>query len=199
MHSCSHRCTAHRGATTPRHLGNRSDRWAPQGAYRCAGDDQWIVVAVVTDDEWRAACAVLDRDDLAGLSLDERQARYDELDQVIADWTRDRDPQDAMELLQEAGVPAGRILDTGDIHEDPQLLRAASGRTCPTRRCTGTSRPGIAWRLVECNPSLVRHSPLFGEHTREVLSGLVGLSDGEIDALYEAGVCADEPVNPGVG
>jgi hypothetical protein len=46
---------------------------------------------------------------------------------------------------------------------------------------------------------LVRHSPLFGEHTREILSSLVGLSDAEIDALYEAGVCAEEPVNPGVG
>jgi crotonobetainyl-CoA:carnitine CoA-transferase CaiB-like acyl-CoA transferase len=58
---------------------------------------------------------------------------------------------------------------------------------------------GIAWRLVECNPTLVRHAPLFGEHTREILSTLAGLSDDEIDALYEAGVCADAPVNPGLG
>jgi crotonobetainyl-CoA:carnitine CoA-transferase CaiB-like acyl-CoA transferase len=188
-----------RGETTPRHLGNRSDRWAPQGAYQCAGADQWIVVAVVTDEEWRAACAVLGRDDLAGLDLAERQARHDELDRVIADWARTRDPQDAMELLQEAGVPAGRILDTGEIHEDPQLNRRHFWSYMAHPKMHRYKQAGIAWRLVECNPALVRHSPLFGEHTREILSTLVGMTDAEIDGLYEAGVCADEPVNPGVG
>src|SRR5205085_11375219 len=78
-----------RGVTTPRHMGNRSERWAPQGAYRCAGDDQWIVLSVVTDDEWRACCAGLGRDDLAGLDLAERPSRPDEPDPGIGDWARD--------------------------------------------------------------------------------------------------------------
>ena len=47
--------------------------------------------------------------------------------------------------------------------------------------------------------ALVRHAPMFGEHTRELLTTVVGLSDADIDELYDAGVCADEPVNPGVG
>ncbi len=188
-----------RGEKTPRHMGNRSERWAPQGTYKCAGNDRWIVVAVVTDQEWQACCAVLGRDDLAGLTLDERQARHDELDAVIAAWAQDRDPQDAMEILQAAGVPAGRILDTGDIHDDPQLLRRHFWVYLPHPRMHRYKQAGIAWRLVECNPTLVRHAPLFGEHTRELLSTAAGLSDEEIDALYAAGVCADQPVNPGLG
>jgi len=188
-----------RGETTPRHLGNRSDRWAPQGTYRCAGEDQWIVVSVVTDDEWRACCAVIGRDDLAGLDLAERQARHDELDEVLADWARDRDPQDAMEDLQNAGVPAGRVLDTGDIHEDPQLLRRHYWVHMPHPQMHRYKQAAIAWRLVECNPQPIRHSPLFGEHTRELLTTVVGMSDADVDELYAAGVCADEPVNPGVG
>ena len=58
---------------------------------------------------------------------------------------------------------------------------------------------GVAWRLVECNPTLVPPPPLFGEHTRDVLAGVVGLSDDEIDALYDAGVTSEAPVNPEVG
>ena len=187
------------GETAPRHHGNRSERWAPQGAYQCAGADQWIVVSVVTDEEWQACCAVLGRDDLASLTLAERQARHDELDEVLATWARDLDPQDAMEDLQAAGVPAGRILDTGDIHEDPQLLRRHFWVHLPHPQMHRYKQAGIAWHLVECNPALVRHAPMFGEHTRELLSTVVGLSDADIDALYAAGVCADEPVNPGVG
>lgn len=187
------------GETAPRHHGNRSERWAPQGAYRCAGTDQWIVVSVVTDDEWRACCGVLGRDDLAGLGIDERHARHDELDGVLAEWASAGDPQDAMEILQEAGVPAGRILDSGEIHEDPQLIRRHFWVHLPHPQMIRYKQAGIAWRLVECNPSLVRHAPFFGEHTREVLSTVVGLTDVEIDELYAEGVCADEPVNPVVG
>lgn len=187
------------GESNPRHFGNRSERWAPQGAYQCAGADQWIVVSVVTDDEWRACCGVIGRDDLADLSLEERQARHDELDQILAGWARDLDPQDAMEDLQEAGVPAGRILDTGEIHEDPQLLRRHFWVHMPHPKMIRYKQAGIAWRLVECNPSLIRHSPLFGEHTREVLTTIAGLTDADVDELYAAGICADEPVNPGVG
>ena len=130
----------------------------------------------------------------------ERQARHDELDAVISDWARDRDPQDAMEVLQEAGVPAGRVLDSGDIHDDPQLLRRHFWVYLPHPRMHRYKQAGIPWRLVECNPTLQRHAPLFGEHTREILSTLGGLGDDEIDALYEAGRVrrrAGEP-RPGV-
>jgi crotonobetainyl-CoA:carnitine CoA-transferase CaiB-like acyl-CoA transferase len=57
----------------------------------------------------------------------------------------------------------------------------------------------VSWRLLECNPTLTRHAPFFGEHTREILSDVVGLSAEEIDELYAAGVTGDEPVNPGIG
>ena len=188
-----------RGETAPPHFGNRSSRWAPQGVYRCAGEEQWVVVSVVTDDEWRACCAVIGREDLAGLTLEERQARHDELDHVLSAWAANRDPQDVLEELQAAGVPAGRVLDTADMHEDPQLLRRRFWVHLPHPKMHRYKQAAIAWRLVECNPSPQRHSPLFGEHTREVMSTVAGMTDGEIDELYAAGVSADEPSNPGLG
>ena len=192
------------GEVEPPHTGNRSRRWAPQGAYRCAdfrgaGSDQWIVLSVVTDDEWRACCEVVGRSDLASLSLDERQARHDELDEVITAWTVQRDPQEAMEVLQAAGVPAGRVLDTSEIHDDPHLLRRRFWVYLPNPKMHRYKQANVSWHLVECNPTLTRHAPFFGEHTREVLTAIAGLTDEEVDQLYAAGVCADEPTNPGVG
>ena len=57
----------------------------------------------------------------------------------------------------------------------------------------------VVWRLAEAAPRVTRHSPLFGEHTRAVLTGVAGLTDAEVDALYAAGATADAPINPGVG
>jgi crotonobetainyl-CoA:carnitine CoA-transferase CaiB-like acyl-CoA transferase len=187
------------GETAPPHLGNRSDRWAPQGAYRCLGEEQWLVVAVTDDEEWRSACAVVGRPDLAGLTLEARRARHDELDRVLGAWAREQDPQDAMEDLQAAGVPAGRVLDTGAVHDDPQLLRRGFWVHLPHPQMHRYKQGHVSWRLVEANPSLTRHSPLFGEHTREVLTAVAGLTDDDVDALYAAEITADEPTNPGVG
>ena len=187
------------GEAEPQHLGNRSQRWAPQGAYQCAGADQWIVVSVVTDDEWRSCCAVIARPDLADLDLSERQARHDELDEVLAGWAIGLDPQEAVEQLQAAGVPAGRILDTSEIHDDPQLLRRRFWIYLANPKMHRYKQANISWRLIECNPSLSRHAPFFGEHTREVLTTVAGLTDAEVDDLYAAGVTADEPSNPVVG
>jgi crotonobetainyl-CoA:carnitine CoA-transferase CaiB-like acyl-CoA transferase len=188
-----------RGVREPVHHGNRSDRWAPQGAYHCAGIQQWVVLSVVNDQQWHGLCTLLGRGDLASLEFADRQARHDELDDLISEWARELDPQDAMEQLQSVGVPAGRVLDTGDIHDDPQLLRRGFWVYLPHPQMQRYKQAGVSWRLVECHPTLGRNSPLFGEHTREVLTTLAGMSDAEIDALYEAGVTADAPVNPGIG
>lgn len=183
----------------PIHRGNRDARYAPQGAYPCRGVEQWLVISVTTDEQWRALCEVIRALDLAGLSNDERHERHDEIDARIVAWSELQDPQVAMENLQRLGVPAGRVLDTFDIHDDPQLN--ARGYWCylPHPRMDPWRQPVSSWRLVEANPTLKMHAPLFGQHNHEILGGLLGKSEAEIARLYELGVCADAPVNPGVG
>ncbi len=187
------------GEKQPPHLGNRSLRWAPQGAYQCRGEGDWLVIAITNDREWRAATAVVGREDLASMTLEERRSRHDELDTILAAWASAQDPQDAMEILQEAGVPAGRVLDSSQVHDDLQLLRRGFWVYLPNPKMQRYKQANVSWRFVECNPTLRRHAPTFGEHTREVLTGIAGLSDAEVDDLYAAGISADEPVNPGIG
>jgi crotonobetainyl-CoA:carnitine CoA-transferase CaiB-like acyl-CoA transferase len=188
-----------RDGAPPVHLGNRSTRWAPQGAYRCQGKEQWVVVSAVTDEQWRACAACIGRDDLATLTVDERHARHDELDVAISAWAAAQDPQDAMDALQAAGVPAGRVLDTATIHDDPHLTERGFWVELPNPKMHAFKQAGIAWRYAECESRLTRHAPFFGADTREVLTGVAGLSQGDVDELYAAGVTADAPVNPGVG
>jgi benzylsuccinate CoA-transferase BbsF subunit len=183
----------------PAHRGVRSERWAPQGVYRVAGDDQWLALSVTDDAEWVALCGWLGRDELASLSLDERRARHDELDGLIGAALAARDPQDTMESLQSAGVPAGRVLNTGDIHDDVQLQRRGFWQYLPHPAMIRYKQAGIAWQLTDLKPRSRRHAPLFDEHTREILLEVCGYSEAEIAELYEAGVCATAPVNPGHG
>lgn len=187
-----------RGEEAPQH-GNRDSRFAPQGVYRCVGSEQWLAISVRTDHEWRALAAVAGADSLAGLSFRERLERHDELDALLGAWAAGQEPQAAMETLQGAGVPAGRVLDSEQIHDDRHLAARGYWVELPHPRMHAWKQPTTTWRFFEANPQLRRHAPLFGEHTREVLSTLLGVSEDELDALQAQAVIGDAPLNPGIG
>ena len=184
---------------SPVHYGNRHARIAPQGVYPCAGEDQWLALSARTDAEWAALARVIGAAELAALSVMERRARHDELDRRIESWTRAQQPSAAAATLQGVGVAASRVLDACAIHDDPHLEARGYWVKLPHPLMPTWKQPASAWRLVEARPEPRRHAPLFGEHNREILCGLLGLAESELDALAAAGVIGDAPVNPGVG
>jgi benzylsuccinate CoA-transferase BbsF subunit len=102
------------------------DDAAPHNAYRCAGDDQWVTIAIMTDDQWRRFKAVLGHPSWTNTrSLDTaagRVAAAARLDEHIAAWARSRSPGYIQTLCQQAGVPAGVVQSGQDLAEhDPQL------------------------------------------------------------------------------
>ena len=121
------------------------------------------------------------------------------MDRRIGAALASMDPQEAMERLAKAGVPAGRVLNTVDIHNDPHLEARGYWVELPHPRMAPWKQPRASWQFKEAQPAMKRHAPLFGEHNREILSGLLGLSDAEIAELERLEVIADAPVNPGIG
>lgn len=183
----------------PVHRGNRHPVWAPQGVYPCQGEQQWLALSVRSDAEWKALAGVIGAPELAGLSLETRRARHDELDARITAWTAAQEAQPAQDALQELGIPAARMLDSDSVHWDAHLLSRDYWDFMKHPRMQPYPQPAPAWRLLEVNPCPRRPAPMFGEHNREILGGLLGLSEAELTELAEAGVIAAAPVGAGVG
>ena len=105
--------------------GNRDRRFAPQGAYRAAGEDVWIALSVQSDADWAALCEVIDRDDLladsALFTLEGRISRHDEIDVAIEAWTSQREQYEAAWELQRGGVSAAPILANWQVLHDPHI------------------------------------------------------------------------------
>lgn len=179
----------------PVHRGNRDPRWFAQGVYRCAGEEQWLAVTFRTRGEWERAAALLGIDP----ALPGGPADHDLIDARMSAALADRDPQDVFELLAGAGIPAGRVLDTVTIHEDPHLAARRYWVELSHPRMHPWKQPRTAWRLREADPWPRRHAPLFGEHNDEILRGLLGLSAEQVEELRREGVIGNAPVNPGVG
>jgi crotonobetainyl-CoA:carnitine CoA-transferase CaiB-like acyl-CoA transferase len=108
--------------------GNRSPYKlaAPHGAYRCVGDDRWIAIAITNDEEWRSLVRAMGTPSWTQqpkfATLSARLLHQDELDDLVSEWTKDKDPFALQEQLQKAGVPAGVCQTAQDrVERDPQL------------------------------------------------------------------------------
>jgi crotonobetainyl-CoA:carnitine CoA-transferase CaiB-like acyl-CoA transferase len=151
----------------PVRFGNRHPNFVPHGCFRCAGDDTWIVVAVSGDAMWSRLCTVLGREDWAADETLKRAAGRrgieDEIEAAIADWTSTRVPEDAMNVLQAAGIASGVARLPIELLNDPQLHargfiqevdRAFIGRhPQPSRLRFAPRRPPSANTIVKCWPA----------------------------------------------
>lgn len=164
--------------------GNRGPGADPQGLYRCRGDDEWVAIAAPDD----AAHASLAR--LVGL----RGAGPDEADTLVADWAARRSAPEAVEALRAGGVAAARVTPAAELLGDPQLLARGFWETIDhpvagTFLCTGMpfafrGRPRCWLRRVP---------PLYGQHTDEVLKGMLGRDEHDLAALRAAGATSARP------
>jgi crotonobetainyl-CoA:carnitine CoA-transferase CaiB-like acyl-CoA transferase len=176
--------------------GNRHPIYAPQGVYRAAGDDEWVAISVRDDRDWQALGRVLgdpewQRDpELA--TAGGRRRRHDEIDGQIEAWTSQRAARQIEAALQGAGVPAGAVLDFRQLWHDPQLNARGAFREIVHPAFGVEVRSTSQWERGPLAPPIDRPAPCFGQHNREVLTGILGLDKAAIGQLECDGVIANE-------
>ena len=173
----------------PMRKGNEHDILAPHNCYRCIGEDRWISIAVASAQEWKALCEVMGK---PGLAEDPKFAdmynRYEnrkELDDILGEWTRDKDAFQLTETLQKAGVAAFPSMSSKDLFEDKHLRSRGvyAQVNHPFMGNDWVITP--PWRLSE-TPALVRrHSPVLAEDNDHVFAELLGISQEEIKQLED--------------
>jgi crotonobetainyl-CoA:carnitine CoA-transferase CaiB-like acyl-CoA transferase len=165
----------------PQPRGNFSPCYVPHGAYRCAGDDDWISVTVRGDAEWRSLCAVvpgLAR--MADLGFHERVHQRATIDDALCAWFLSQRADTAAAMLLRAGIPAASLANSVDLATSSHL-----GERGFWEPHGDGALPGLPWRA-----SFGRRSgaaPDLGADTDAVLRDVLDLSHDDIDALRRSG------------
>ncbi len=176
-----------------RRNGNRGPGASPQGVYRCAGDDQWVALAAMDDDARVSSARIIARPELGPDEAGWRE-RADEIDKLISDWTARRSVAEAVDALRAGGVAAARVTAPAALLSDPQLLARGFWETVDhpvagTFLCTGMpfAFVGKPRRWIQRVP------PLYGQHTSEVLGGVLGRDEQDLVELRDAGATSTRP------
>lgn len=175
---------------TPSGMGNRDPEMVPHGIYPAQGEDRWLALAVQTDQQWQALCAVMNKPELAQDSrfaaTATRLMHQDELDEIISAWTRTQD-RFAMEgQLQARGVAAGAVLGLYELAHDQQLQHR--GHFVPLEHHTlgKITVEGSRFRMSRTPAEVKRSAPTWGQDNQYVLEEILGYSEEKITELIAA-------------
>lgn len=181
------------GAATERR-GNRSLDHAPQGVYRCSGDDRWVALTVTDDACWQRLVDLVGDPVLTGLRdvlLATRVERHDDIDAAIERWTSTRDAHEVAATLQASGIPAFPAVTTADLVDDEHLRARGFMVTWDQVDIGPMTWPGYPIHFERRGYDVVG-APGLGADNGAVLARL-GYGDDEITRLRSDAVVADAP------
>jgi crotonobetainyl-CoA:carnitine CoA-transferase CaiB-like acyl-CoA transferase len=178
-------------------IGNRHQRYAPHNRYPSAGDDRWVTIACESDEAFAGLCKAIGWPELifdpSFATNAARKQNEDALDSLIGEWTAVRGHYEAMHQLQRFGVAAGAVLTIPELLSDPHLRErgAWAPHTHPDAGTWDMETP--PWKLSRTPGHIRLPAPGFGQHNSYVFRDLLGLPESQIEALYTAGLTADNP------
>jgi benzylsuccinate CoA-transferase BbsF subunit len=151
------------------------------------GEERWIAIACTDDEMWKRLADALGIAIRKWDHLDGRLRDVDEIEECVAMHTRERTAEAVAQTLQGRGVEAVPVADLVDARTDASLVRR--GHFVELEHpCMGPStyeRNGF--RMTDAASGYNSPSPLLGEDTNAVLSGVLGLAEAEIERLRRDG------------
>jgi crotonobetainyl-CoA:carnitine CoA-transferase CaiB-like acyl-CoA transferase len=165
----------------PQPQGNHSGRYVTHGVYRCAGEDDWISIAVTTDQEWSRLCAIVPAlSPMAGLAFRECAAQRVSIDSALAAWVRPHTAEAVASEFLKAGIPAAALATSRDLVASDHLLERGFWEAHGTGLL-----PGLPWRASFGRVSGV--APELGADTETVLRDVLNMSSDQVSALRQSG------------
>jgi crotonobetainyl-CoA:carnitine CoA-transferase CaiB-like acyl-CoA transferase len=182
---------ARTGTAAPR---RRPSDNPPGGIYPCKpggpNDYVYLLTSRANAEHWPRLLKLIGREDLIGdaryATPDSRLQHEAEIDAIVSGWTQLRTKDEAMTQLSAVGVPAGAVLDSNELINEPSFRERGILQTMRHGERTMTMP---TWP-VRFNgvPTEVKPAPLLGEHTADVLADWLGLDADAVAGLRRDGI-----------
>jgi CoA:oxalate CoA-transferase len=163
---------------------------APRGAFRC--QDGYLALNIPDDIQWRRLCEAMGRKDL---QEDPRTAdgtarggNMEWIRPIIELWLADKTRSEAVDLLQQYGVPSGPVYTAEDVFADPHIAARHMLVTVDDPVAGPRKYARTPLHLSDTPEIPTEPAPQLGEHTSPILRDVLGYNQAQIEELREHGV-----------
>ncbi len=164
---------------------------APSNIYPTK-DEQFILIAANQDTVFKRLCDAMGQPELGE---DERYATHTargavqkELDDLISEWTQTLDAKKLEELMEEHGIPSGKIYTPIDMLEDAHFRAREAIVTTMHPTFGELKMQNVAPKLSKTPGNIRRPGPELGQHNKEIYGGVLDMSAKQISELAEKGI-----------
>lgn len=162
----------------------------PSNIYLCK-DGKYVVIGANGDSIFKRLCQMINREDLAAderFQTNEGRSGYaDYLDKEIGKWASQHNLKDALEQLDQSGIPSGPIYSVADMVKDPHFLARKMVEEVDVENLGKLKMPGIIPKLSKTPGGTEWAGPTLGEHNEDVFKKYLGLNEAEIKSLQVNG------------
>jgi crotonobetainyl-CoA:carnitine CoA-transferase CaiB-like acyl-CoA transferase len=171
---------------------NSHPRFVPHGHFACAGEDQWIAIAVRTDHEWTELAQLANGTDLVARE-DWRQGRSRlaeraHVEAAVSEWTRTQERDVVVRALLERGVAAAPVASFRDLMGSSWKSDRRLTLTVAHPYLGDTEVFTVPWKFGGTTAGIAKPAPLLGADTESILCDLLGMPEEEVRALQAARV-----------
>lgn len=179
--------------------GNRHPDFAPQGVYKCRGEDKWIAISIKTDKDWSRFKEIIGANHLNTKGLDNwenRQRNHDLIDSVINQWTSIQDRYDVLNRLQAAEITSGVVLDSGaDSYADPHLNERNFFQIVDHPAAGIFPMTGPIFKFESSKGEVIHNpAPCLGQDNMYILKEVLGYSEGKINEFEAKDIIGTVPL-----
>lgn len=175
-------------------IGNHDRQRAPHNIYPCAGDDEWVAISVGSESDWNALCLEIGQAELSQdprfVSAASRKSNEPRLDEILTSWTSNQESTDVEQRLLAVGIDAARVARPYEQFTEPDSSYVASDfiQSVDHPEVGPSWLPGAPWRFSGPEDRKLRPSPCVGEHSYEVFSQELGMTESEYRSLVQRGI-----------
>ncbi len=174
----------------PKPIGNLHPSIAPFSSFSTS--DGQINIAVGNDSLWIKFCEAIGREDLLNDerygSNDLRITNLDSLMITLNDTLSRRGSKHWLNLFEKTGIPAGKVDNIAEVLQNPQIIARDMLVSLVHPTAGEHTVPGIPIKFSSTKAAIKKSAPLLGEHNKEILVGLLGMSNDELSELEDEGV-----------
>jgi benzylsuccinate CoA-transferase BbsF subunit len=177
--------------------GNRLPDAAPHGVFQCKGDDRWVSISVVSEEQWQKFCRTIGNPVLAAnknfATLTERKKNEEALEKLVTVWTLQHTAEEVEQLLQKAGIPSNIVERPSDIYKDSQIEHRHYFTPLKHSFMGKQKYEAQACFILSETPRYIdKPSPCLGEHNEYVFKELLKMTDDEIaESIISGGVTTE--------